>query len=178
MLDGEDMRAARAMITGAALLTLGACGGSDGDLFALRSTTGGPDEFAILPTKPLEMPQDMAALPPPTPGAANRADPTPRADAIAALGGNADVLTRAASDGGLIRYTTRYGVDPAIRQDLAVADEAFRDGRGPRLLERWANVTVYYRTYQPFSLDQQAELARFRRAGVRTPSAPPAGVGQ
>ncbi len=36
----------------------------------------GPDEFAILPTKPLEMPADVAALPPPTPGAANRADPS------------------------------------------------------------------------------------------------------
>jgi hypothetical protein len=154
------------------LLALGACG-SDAPLYNLRSDTGGPDEFAILPTKPLEMPEDMAALPPPTPGVRNRADPTPEADAFAALGGNAEVLTRGVSDGGLIRYTTRYGVDPAIRSELAVADADFRSSKGPRLLERWANVSVYNRAYEPFSLDQQAELARFRRAGVRTPSAPP-----
>jgi hypothetical protein len=178
MTDGGDMRAVRAMIAGAAFLTLVACGGGDANLYALRSTSGGPDEFAILPTKPLEMPEDTAALPPPTPGAANRADPTPRADAYAALGGDAAALSRGATDGGVIRYTTRYGVDPAIRQELAVADEAFRDGRGPRLLERWANISVYYRAYAPFSLNQQAELERFRRAGVRTPSAPPAGAAE
>ena len=171
------MRAARAMIATAALLTLTACGG-DGNLYALRSTSGGPDEFAILPTKPLEMPEDKAALPPPTPGAANRADPTPRADAVAALGGNAAAQGRGGSDGGVVRYASRYGLDPAIRQELAVADEAFRDGKGPRLLERWANLTVYYRAYEPFALNQQAELERFRRAGIRTPSAPPAGIAE
>lgn len=171
------MRAARAMIATAAFLTLAACGGGDGNLYALRSTSGGPDEFAILPTKPLEMPEDMAALPPPTPGAANRADPTPRADAVAALGGNVAAQGRGA-DGGVVRYATRYGVDPAIRQELAVADEAYREGKGPRLLERWANLTVYYRAYQPLALNPQAELERFRRAGVRTPSAPPAGIAE
>jgi hypothetical protein len=170
------MRAVRAIIAGAALLTVAACGGSGANLYNLRSDSGGPDEFAILPTKPLEIPEDVAALPPPTPGAGNRADPTPRADAYAALGGNAEVLTRGISDGGLIRYTTRYGVDPTIRSELAVADAQYRDGKGPRLLENWANVSVYNRAYAPLSLDQQAELARFRRAGIPTPSAPPLGV--
>jgi hypothetical protein len=171
------MRAARAMIATAALLTLAACGGGDANLYALRSTSGGPDEFAILPTKPLEMPEDMAALPPPTPGAANRADPTPRADAVAALGGNAAAQGRG-TDPGVVRYATRYGVDPTIRQELAVADAAYREGKGPRLLERWANSRVYYRAYEPFALNQQAELERFRRAGVRTPSAPPVGIAE
>lgn len=169
------MLAVRGMIAGAVFAMLSACG-SDAPLYSLRSDSGGPDEFAILPTKPLEMPQDMAALPPPTPGTANRADPTPRADAVAALGGNAAVLTRGATDAGLIRYTTRYGVSPAIREDLAAADAEFRSGKGPRLLESWANVSVYNRAYEPFSLNQQAEVVRFRRAGIRTPSAPPPGV--
>jgi hypothetical protein len=96
---------------------------------------------------------------------------------VAALGGNAAALNRGA-DGGVVRYATRYGVDPAIRQELAVADEAYREGKGPRLLERWANLTVYYRAYQPLALNPQAELERFRRAGVRTPSAPPAGIAE
>jgi hypothetical protein len=166
------MRADLGMIAAAALLAVAGCAGEP-RLYNLRSDSGGPDEFAILPTKPLEMPQDMAALPPPTPGATNLADPTPRGDAIAALGGNPQVLTRAAADPGLIRYATRYGVSPGIRADLAAADAEFRQGRGPRLLERLFNVSVYYRAYEPLSLDQRAELARFRRAGIPTPSAPP-----
>ena len=172
MRDEAKKRAVRGILAGAGFLMLTACG-SDGNLYTLRSDSGGPDEFAVLPTKPLEMPEDVAVLPPPTPGAANRADPTPEADAYAALGGNAAALNRGVSDGGLVRYAGRYGVDPTIRSDLAVADAAYREGKGPRLLERWANVTTYYRAYAPLSLDQQAELARFRRAGIRTPSAPP-----
>jgi hypothetical protein len=39
----------------------------------------GPDEFAVLPTAPLEMPENMASLPEPTPGARNRVDPDPEA---------------------------------------------------------------------------------------------------
>lgn len=164
------MRAALGMIAAVALVA--GCAGEP-RLYNLRSDSGGPDEFAILPTKPLEMPQDMAALPPPTPGAANLADPTPRADAIAALGGNPAVLARAGGDPGLVRHATRFGVSPGIREDLAAADATFREGRGPRLLERLASVSVYNRAYAPFALDQQAEAARFRRAGIRTPSAPP-----
>ncbi len=166
------MRAGLGIIAGAALLAVAGCAG-DPTLYNLRSDSGGPDEFAVLPTKPLEIPEDVAALPPPTPGAPNRADPTPEADAIAALGGNPQVLTRAATDAGLIRYTTRYGVQPAIREDLAASDAEFRRANGPRLLERTFGVSVYTRAYAPLSLDQQAELARFRRAGIPTPSAPP-----
>lgn len=167
------IRAGRAVLAGAMLLLLAACGGSDANLYNLRSDSGGPDEFAILPTKPLQMPENMAALPAPEPQGTNRADPTPMADAYAALGGNAAALSRPGGDPGLVRYATRYGVDPAIRQQLAAADAQYRQGQGPLLLERFAGVTTYYRAYAPFALNQQAELARFRRAGVRTPSAPP-----
>jgi hypothetical protein len=41
----------------------------------LRSPHDGPDEFAILPTKPLEMP-GFQVLPEPQPGARNLVDPT------------------------------------------------------------------------------------------------------
>jgi hypothetical protein len=34
-------------------------------------------------------------------------------------------------------------------------------------------VNVYFKAYRAQSLDQQAELAFWRRRGVRTPSAPP-----
>ena len=60
----------------------------------LRSNGDGPDEFMILPNKPLQQPDDFAALPAPTPGGANRVDQEPLVDATAALGGNAARLER------------------------------------------------------------------------------------
>jgi hypothetical protein len=167
------MRAKGGMIAMVAALALAACAERDPQLYNLRSDSGGPDEFAILPTKPIEMPQDMASLPPPTPGGTNRTDPTPQADAYAALGGRPEVLTRGVTDPGIVRYATRYGVDPGIREQLAAADLEFRRQNDGRLLERLFSVSVYFKAYRPFELDQHRELERFRRAGVRTPAAPP-----
>ena len=71
----------------AMVMTLAACGNRDGvpSLMNIRSTTSGPDEFGIIPPKPLEMPEDLAALPDPTPGGANRTDRDPQAEAVADL---------------------------------------------------------------------------------------------
>ena len=159
----------------ASILALAACGGAEEpDLMQIRQPAGqGPDEFGILPVKPLEMPEDLAALPAPTPGGANRTDPTPEADAIAALGGNPAVLSRPGRDGALLAYAGRFGVAPNIRGELAAADLAFRRANDGRFLERLFNVNVYFDSYEAMSLDQQAELERLRRAGIRTSSAPP-----
>ncbi|MBV0913372.1 DUF3035 domain-containing protein [Anianabacter salinae] len=172
------MRLSMGKLIGAllAVATLAACGEDQPVLMNVRSTGDGPDEFAIVPNKPLQAPEDFAALPPPTPGGANRVDATPEADAIAALGGNPAAVARAASptEGALIQYASRFGRDATIRQRLAAEDLEYRRRKDGRLLERLANVNVYYRAYEPLSLDQYAELERFRRIGVRTPSAPPA----
>ena len=61
-----------------AIVVLTACGGSDGDPKLMNiSQPGslGPDEFGIIPSKPLEVPAGLtsAPLPLPTPGASNRA---------------------------------------------------------------------------------------------------------
>ncbi len=161
-----------------AVLTLSACGGKDRlpNLMNLRSSQAGPDEFAILPTKPLQEPKSYAELPPPTPGGSNITDPTPEADAVAALGGNPAALSRTGISGGnrgLVSYTTRFGTGAHIRQVLAVEDLEYRRKNDGRLLERLFNVTVYYRAYAPMSLDQYAELERWRRAGARNVGAPP-----
>ena len=75
----------RAIIAVATMITLAACGDKGApQLMNLRSGQG-PDEFAIVPPKPLEMPQDLAALPDPTPGGFNRTDQNPEADAAIAL---------------------------------------------------------------------------------------------
>ena len=163
----------RAMVmTGLALTLLGCA--SDAGLMNIKQETGeGPDEFAVLPTKPLTLPEDMAALPTPTPGGSNRTDPTPDADVAIALGGNPEVLARRSSDGALLAHATRYGVAPGIRAELAAADAQFRRDNQGRLLERLFDVNVYFRAYEAMELDQYAELERLRRAGIRTPAVPP-----
>ena len=166
----------RSVVVLGLVTTLTACGGGSEDpnlLNISQPRAEGPDEFAVLPTKPLEMPEDVAALPEPTPGGTNRTDPTPEADAIAALGGNAAVLSRASGDGALVAYARRFGSDPNIRPQLAEADLEFRRRNDGRLLERLFNVNVYFRAYEEMSLDQHRELARLRRAGIRTPAVPP-----
>ena len=73
---------------GLVLLALAACEQGDPTLLNLRATGEGPDEFGVLPTRPLEMPADLNALPAPTLGGQNRVDPDPEADVAAALGGD------------------------------------------------------------------------------------------
>jgi hypothetical protein len=164
----------------AAMLALAACSGDKTpNLMNLRSATNGPDEFGILPPKALELPEDLASLPEPTVGGANRTDPTPNADAIVALGGNPKAAGGIpAGDGALVRYSARNGTAAGIRETLAAEDLEYRRKNDGRLLERIFNVNVYYKAYRKQSLDQQAELQRFRKRGLRTPSAPPANPGE
>ena len=154
-------------------LALVACSETEPMLMNIAQNTGSPDEFAVLPTKPLEMPGDLTALPAPVPGAANRADPTPQADVIAALGGNPNRLNDPSREADVVTYASRYGVDSNIRETLAAEDLEFRRENNGRLLERLLNVNVYFDAYRSQSLDQHLELNRFRRAGVRTVAAPP-----
>ncbi|WP_102109198.1 DUF3035 domain-containing protein [Oceaniglobus roseus] len=164
---------AQALIAGS-LLVLSACSESQPRLLNLSAQGDGPDEFAILPTKPLETPESYSELPAPTPGAQNLADPTPEVDAVAALGGSPSRLAGGGvQDPALIRHTTRFGVQPGIRSDLAAADLEFRRRNDGRVLERLFDVNVYFRAYRRQELDQYRELERFRRAGVATPAVPP-----
>lgn len=155
-----------------AVMALSGCFGSDKtpELMNLRSSTQGPDEFAILPPKPLSMPEDLSALPEPTPGGSNLTDPTPNADAVAALGGN---INAGANAGALVTAASRYGVSSDIRAELAADDLAWRQKHNGRFLERLFNVNTYFKAYDEQLLDQQAELWRWRKAGAKTPSAPP-----
>ncbi|MDA8585094.1 DUF3035 domain-containing protein [Rhodobacteraceae bacterium] len=155
------------------ILTLAACSSDDGLLNIKQEPGEGPDEFAILPTKPLVLPEDVVSLPAPTPGGSNITDPTPEFDVASALGGNAAVLSRASNDGALVNYSTRFGIDPQIRAELAASDAEFRRNNRGLFLERLFDVNVYFRAYDFMSLDQYGELDRLRRAGVRTPAVPP-----
>ena len=169
------MQAAPMVLALGAALLLAACADPTPELMQLRSSTNGPDEFAILPPKPLELPVDLTALPEPTPGGANRTDQDPFGAAIVALGGtpSAPDGARPAGDAALVAHTGRLGLDANIRALLAAEDLAYRRANNGRLLERLFAVNVYFSAYAAQALDQQAELARWRQAGVRTPSAPP-----
>jgi Protein of unknown function (DUF3035) len=162
-----------AVIALAAMLVLAGCGSGTPELMNLTSGEG-PDEFGIVPPKPLAMPETLGELPPPTPGGGNLADRDPEGEAIAALGGSPTAAGGVpAGDSALYAHAARYGVESGIRSTLATEDLEWRKDNNGRVLERWFNVNVYYKAYRKQSLNQQAELARWRDAGARTSSAPP-----
>lgn len=159
-----------------AVTLLSACAPSTPQLMNLRSSTGGPDEFAILPPKSLEMPGNLAALPPPTPGGANLTDRDPAGDAILALGGKVakPAAGYPAADVGLVGFVGRFGAPPSdIRDQLAADDLIWRQKHQGLLLQRWFNMDVYFKAYAPLALEPYAELQFWRDRGVATPAAPP-----
>ena len=121
-----------------ALLAAGCSSNRTPELMHLRSTTNGPDEFGILPTKPLQMPESLTELPAPTPGGSNITDPTPVADAVTALGGKPPVAGKGvpAGDGALVQRGVVY-------RDFLVghADVDYGDGRFPHASITWPPVT-------------------------------------
>lgn len=163
--------ALRFVVLFAMMGSLSACTTGKG-LRLLDSGTAGPDEFSVLPSKPLEAPDSLTALPTPTPGGTNLADQTPLADAAVALGGSP---ARAPSgDSALLASAQRLGTTENIRGVLAAEDARFRRGRAR--LGAWNPFgrDRYFQAYARQRLDAYAEYERFRNAGTQVPSAPPA----
>ncbi len=155
----------------AGTMVLASCGGETG----LRrfQGTGGPDEFSVQPSRPLEVP---AVLDLPPPGGSNRADVDPAGDAIALLGGSPAAAFAGgvpASDAALVAQASRNGTDPAIRATLAAEDAAYRGSGGIGGLFNLFGRDRYFQAYAGQALDAYAELARFRALGIAVPSAPP-----
>ena len=123
----------------------------------------------------MQEPQNLTALPTPTPGGSNRTDRSALAEGMQAFGGaqtdpNGPIP---ASDGALVQYASRLGVANDIRQSLAETDAQFRRRKARFTQYRIVPVDRYNQAYRSEALDAQAERARWRRAGARTPSAPP-----
>lgn len=161
------------------LAGLASCAVVDRDkpLRDLRTNSPQPEEFAIVPNKPLVQPESYSDLPPPTPGSANRTDLTPKADAVAALGGNpARLVARGegvpAGDSALIQRASRFGRDPNVRQELAQTDAKFRRSKS---IFNWSIVPQddYVKAYKRETLDAYRWLNIYRRAGAKTPTPPP-----
>ncbi len=161
---------------------LSACAGYERDITLrdTRSVGPGPDEFGILPGKPLQAPPNFTELPAPTPGGANLTDQHPLADGVAALGGRPERLAPqgiAAGDAALVRQASRHGVDPNVREELAAQDEDFRRRKSRFTKFRIARQDLYNRVYRSETLNPRRTMNVYRaRTGVRTPTAPPPGA--
>ena len=175
------MRAPYLMFVLIASLGVSACSvGEERDISMrqLDKPGEGPDEFGILPSRPLEAPADYSALPTPTPGQANLSDRDPIAEGIAALGGNP--ASRAAtgvpaSDAALVQHASRNGVAPDIRSTLAAEDKDFRTRKSRFTKIRLFKTDRYAEAYKRQTLEPYDEWYKYRRTGVQTPSAPPRG---
>ena len=137
----------------------------------------GPDEFIIVPAKPLEAPESFTALPQPTPGGFNRGDQRPLEDSVAALGGqrtspNAPIP---GSEAALVNHTSRFGREANIRATLAAADADFRKRQSRLTQIRLFKEDTYNLAYRREALNPGRTADQFRRAGIPTPSAPPTG---
>jgi hypothetical protein len=150
----------------AALALLAACANRDDGLRRTGPVGDGPDDFSVLPSLPLTIPETLD-LPQPTPGGANRTDRDPVAEGLLALGGSPGAGS--GGHGALVAAASANGVDPGIRATLASEDAAFR-ARASAL--RFGQ-NAYWRAYGAQALDAYAELARLAATGVALPSAPP-----
>lgn len=163
------------------ILGMAACGtreDKDIKLTKFKKTGNGPDEFTIIPSKPLQPPEDFNVLPAPTPGGSNLTDQNPRGDGIAALGGNPGALIAggvSSADGALLSHTSRHGVPGNIRQTLRAEDEKTRRSHGRVNIFNIGPNDDYTSAYRKQWLDAYAEHYRLRRLGVSTPTAPPGG---
>lgn len=146
-------RTAIILVIGA--MALGACGGGPtGEAKAKKDeATGGldlrrivgtvknpPDEFAVISKKPLEMPQDFAALPPPNPGERSTRAPDPIAEARAALlndaaGGTAATAQTSTSEAALLNASGAS--DPNIRATLAADQTDYEAEQEQYVLDRY-----------------------------------------
>lgn len=158
------------------IAALGLAGCANKGLRVIRAPGTGPDEFAVLPVKPLTAPEDYSALPAPTPGGTNLTDPTPVADAAIALGAREGALTATAvpgSDTALVAAASRYGVPANTREVVAQEDAEFRKRRGRFTGIRLFPVDRYQQAYARERIDADAQQEALRRSGVQTPTAPP-----
>jgi len=173
------LRRVAGFVFAAGVLTLGAaCSRDSSDERSIvdrltSSSFSAPDEFSVLPKKPLVLPEDVSTLPQPAPGATNLVDLTPNADAIRAVGGRGDRGAPTASDRALLA-ATGVGAE-GIRRLLAVEDEEFRANNRGLVLDRLFGAVGDSEIYDRVILNSESELLRLRRLGIWVPQPPPEG---
>ncbi len=127
------------------------------------------DEFAVLPTIPLEIPDDVTTLPVPNDGQ-NLVDKRPKASAIAALGGRAGAVQRTSGDdASLLGVAMRFGVESDIAEVLYKEGAAARRSARGTGIERAFGYNAVKRAYKNQTLNEEAEAARLLALGVFVP---------
>ena len=127
------------------------------------------DEFAVLPTIPLEIPDDVTTLPVPNDGQ-NLVDKRPKANAIAALGGRVGTGRRTSGDdASLLGVAMRFGVEPDIAEVLYKEGAAARRSARGTGIERAFGYNAVKRAYKNQTLNEEAEAARLLALGVFVP---------
>ncbi len=126
------------------------------------------DEFAVLPTIPLEIPNDVTTLPVPNDGQ-NLVDKRPKASAIAALGGRAGAGRTSGDDASLLGVAMRFGVEPDIAEVLYKEGAAARRSARGTGIERAFGYNAVKRAYKNQTLNEEAEAARLLALGVFVP---------
>ncbi|WP_299722296.1 DUF3035 domain-containing protein [uncultured Tateyamaria sp.] len=157
------------------VLVLAAC--ENKGLRQIQPRGEGPDEFIIVPAKPLEEPESFSALPEPTPGGFNRTDQRPLEDSVAALGGQRTSPNGPipGGDGALVNHASRFGRDANIRATLAAADAQFRKRQARLTQIRIFPEDSYAQAYRREAIKPGRVAEQFRRAGIPVPTAPPSG---
>ncbi|MEO0380318.1 MAG: DUF3035 domain-containing protein [Pseudomonadota bacterium] len=158
-----------------AVTVLAAC--ENKGLRQIQPRGNGPDEFIIVPAKPLEAPESLSALPTPTPGGVNRTDQRPFDDVVAELGGQRGSVDAPipGSDVALVNHASRFGREANIRATLAEADAQFRKRQGRFTQIRLFPQDTYAEAYRREAIRPGRVAAQFQRAGIPTPTAPPGG---
>ena len=140
---------------------------------ARPASRGTPDEFMVLPTRPLEMPQNLAALPPPTPGAVNRVDYRPHTEAVAGLTGRPGPAGSGGARAGRRGRPARPG-DPHRSSPRRTWSGARPTTGGcssaGSARDREALI------YRPMVLDAPDAFEQQRARGRQVPAAPPAAL--
>ncbi len=155
---------------------MSACSGTQDLKRAIGVTLESPDAFNVYPRRPLEMPADLSALPPPRPGAPSRLDPQPEAEAQAALSnaGTPVAARTAPSTGELALIEGAGAADPDIRAALASEPETTESPYG---LSSFFGIAVPdYKVSDGRSspvLDPRDEAERIQQTGAATPNPPP-----
>lgn len=154
------------------VLAAGGCG-EGGLAGVLRSSgaTSTPDEFLVMPTRPLEIPENLASLPTPTPGAPNRVEYQPEAIAIAGLTGQDSMRTASAS--ALLARAGAGSANPQIRTILAQEDIEYRNRHRGRVLERLFSRNKEALIYQDMTLNAPVVYEAMRERGVNLSAPPP-----
>jgi hypothetical protein len=157
------------------LCVITSCSESDPNLFSLKNSGSGPDEFALVTLREIQMPADFSILPKPTMGGANLTDQNPREDVILALGGSLTAKTDLTQkDDKLLEETaSRFGVIENIRDELSLEDRQFRSENRGLLLERLVSLNVYFKAYSSMTLDSIKESERLSKLGVKIFAIPP-----